>query len=230
MLLGVGTNDNQDCHGGAERALRAMATRARIVGVMPRVDLGTWVPLDVEAVAIGFAAASFRWWVGGGLALELHLGRSWRQHGDTDVGIVRSDAGALHALLSGWDLHIAADGRLTPWRGQPLDPALHQNNVWCRAVPDGPWVLDVTVGGGSPMSWVYRRDPSVEVAWDDAVLRSADGIPYLAPELQLLFKSKDPRPKDHLDAAQVIPELDTDRRQRLGRLLPDEHPWKRLVV
>lgn len=37
-----------------------------------------------------------------------------------------------------------------------------------------------------------------------AVLRSAAGIPYLAPELQLLYKSKGLRPKDDVDAAEVI--------------------------
>ena len=42
--------------------------------------------------------------------------------------------------------------------------------------------------------------PASRKPWDEAVLTSADGVPYLAPELQLLFKSRDVREKDDVDA------------------------------
>lgn len=54
--------------------------------------------------------------------------------------------------------------------------------------------------------------------------------PYLSPDLQLLFKSKNPRPKDNLDAGRVIPELGAEHRERLIQLLPPEHPWQQLFV
>jgi hypothetical protein len=55
----------------------------------------------------------------------------------------------------------------------------------------GSWCLDVTLAEGDSEAWVYRRDPRIRVPWPQAVLSTADGVPYLAPELQLLFKSKD---------------------------------------
>ncbi len=55
------------------------------------------------------------------------------------------------------------------------------------------------------------------------------GVPYLAPELQLLFKSKGLRLKDDLDAGEVVPELDARRRAQLSRLLATGHPWQRLL-
>jgi len=192
-------------------------------------DLGTWTPLGLEAVIKRFSPAPFRWWVSGGRALDLHLGRSWRDHGDTDVGVVRSDLRFVYALLSDWDLHVAAAGHLKPWHGEPLDTALHENNVWCRLAPDGPWMLDVTIGDGSDTRWIYRRDMSVQVPWDLAVLWTVEGVPYLAPELQLLFKSEGLRPKDDLDAGEVVPELDARRRADLSRLLTADHPWQRLL-
>lgn len=103
--------------------------------------------------------ARFRWWITGGRALDLHCGRSWRAHDDTDIGMLRRDLAALSALLVGWDLHVAAAGRLTPWRGGTLEVQRDENNVWCRRAPDEPWVLDVTIGEGSAQSWTYRRDP-----------------------------------------------------------------------
>ena len=60
-------------------------------------------------------------------------------------------------------------------------------------------------------------------------MRTEQGVPYLAPELQLLYKSKDIRPKDELDAAEVIPSLAADRRNRLHLLLREDHPWQGVV-
>jgi hypothetical protein len=197
--------------------------------MMPASELGPWEPLGLDSVVATFASAPFRWWVSGGHALDLHLGRTWRDHEDTDVGIVRSDLRALYAFLP-WELHVAAAGELLLWGGEPLEVARHQNNVWCRLRADGPWVLDVTISEGSDDSWIYRRDPTIHVPWGMAVLRTAEGIPYLAPELQLLYKSKGMRPKDDVDAAEVIPSLDARQRGLLSRLLPSKHPWQRRLA
>ena len=102
--------------------------------------------------------------------------------------------------------------------------------MWCRPDADAPWVLDVTLSEGSEQSWIYRRDPSVRRSWDLAVLRTADGVPYLAPELQLLFKSGGLRPKDDVDAEEVIPALDADQRRFLACHLGADHPWQRLLA
>jgi hypothetical protein len=184
----------------------------------------------VDAVVGVFSRAPFRWWIGGGHALELHLGRSWRSHDDVDVGVLRRDLPALYALLSDWDVRVGAAGRLTPWGGEPLEAAQHQNNLWCRRSAGAPWALDVTVGEGTDAHWTYRRDPSVRVPWDRAVLRTAGGIPYLAPALQLLYKGATPRPKDEVDAAEVIPDLDAGQRDLLSRLLRPDHPWQRRLA
>jgi hypothetical protein len=177
-----------------------------------------------------FSSAPFRWWVSGGHALDLHVGRTWRRHGDIDVGVVRCELGAVHGFLADWDIHVAAAGQLTPWHGEPLDAARHQNNLWCRHSPGDPWTIDVTIGDGSDDHWTYRRDPSLQVPWDLAVLRTAERVPYLAPELQLLLKSTRPRPKDDADAAQVIPDLGAGGRELLDRMLDPDHPWRRLLA
>ena len=76
--------------------------------------------------------------------------------------------------------------------------------------------------------WIFRRDPSLRMPWSDAVLQPRSGVPYLAPELQLLYKSRDPRPKDDIDAVFVIPLLEPARRERLRSWLPAAHPWRDL--
>ena len=111
--------------------------RAIHVRAVVTAELGPWDPTTLADTVESFSPARFRWWISGGVALELHVGRSWRRHDGTDVG-----------------------------------------------------------------------------------------VPYLAPELQLLFKSTGRRPKDDFDAPQVIPELGPERRDRLARLLPVDHPWQ----
>ena len=100
-----------------------------IVNKVSDSGLGRWEPLSVTDTVDHFRDAPFRWWVSGGRALELYLGRSWRRHDDTDVGITRGDAPALPPVLAGWDIQVAAGDRLYPWDGGELSGRLNQNNL-----------------------------------------------------------------------------------------------------
>jgi len=102
--------------------------------------------------------------------------------------------------------------------------------VWARENSESSWRFDLTISSGDDAEWVYRRDQKIRRSWDTAVLWTPSGLPYLAPEVQLLFKSKNPRPKDDLDARQVIPLLDADQRTFLSDHLEDDHPWRQQVT
>jgi hypothetical protein len=177
-----------------------------------------------------FSTAPFRYWISGGHALELWAGRSWRAHGDIDVGLLRSDIDAALPLLPELHLYVAAAGGLARFEGQRLLGELHRNNVWAFDPATSRWVLDLTLGDGDDLTWVYRRDQTLQRAWPEAVLTSPQGIPYLAPELQLLFKSRNPRAKDNIDARETLPLLDAEQRAFLFERLPAEHPWRSLAV
>ena len=170
-----------------------------------------------------------RWWVGGGLALELFVGRSWRDHDDTDIGILRDDVTLVREVLDDWDIHVASRGILRSWHGEPLLGARDENNLWCRPSAAEPWALDLTLNAGDDECWISRREPSWRVPWSTAVLSTHSGVPYLSPDLQLAFKSKNPRPKDDADAREVVPELTAAMREVLRQRLPGEHPWQTLL-
>ena len=54
------------------------------------------------------------------------------------------------------------------------------------------------------------------------------GRPVLAPEVQLLYKSRTPRPKDVEDFSSLVRVLDDDQRDWLRRALSmagSGHPW-----
>ncbi|MEU6773922.1 hypothetical protein [Streptomyces sp. NPDC046759] len=48
-------------------------------------DLGRWVPEHPEEVAAVFAKADFPWWIAGGYAIELAVGRELRPHDETNA-------------------------------------------------------------------------------------------------------------------------------------------------
>ena len=73
---------------------------------------------------------------------------------------------------------------------------------------------------------VARRNPAVrrEIAALGAV--SPEGVPYLAPEVQLYAKAHDTRPKDEQDFEAALPVLGAAQRRWLADALPPEHPWR----
>lgn len=190
---------------------------------------GPWAPLTIDGARHKLADCPAPWWFTGGIALELFARRSWRGHDDFDIGIRRSDAVTVldHLRRREWDVIVVAAGELAPWEGGDLAAIWHQNNVWCRR-PSGPWQIDVTIGEGDDERWAFRRQPALTQSWSEAV-RDVDGVRFLAPELQLLFKSDNVRAKDTVDAEQVVPLLDSGGLALLTAQLPTGHPWWRLV-
>ena len=77
-------------------------------------DLGEWKPLRPEQVRPRLAAVGVPWWIAGGWALDLHLGRQTRPHADLDVGLLRADQQAVFEALADWELFVACDGTLRP--------------------------------------------------------------------------------------------------------------------
>ena len=191
-------------------------------------DLGEWKPLRPEEAHERLADLAVPWWIAGGWAIDLYLGRETRAHADLDVGLLRADQQAVFAALADWELFSARDGELRPLkRGASLEPEEH--GLWCRPGAALPWGLELMLNEHRGDTWVYRRDPRVERPLGELLLRDARGIPYLAPEVQLLFKSKGRREKDTHDLEAVLPMLEDSRREWLAaqlRLLDPAHPWR----
>jgi len=190
-----------------------------------------WDPLPVDEAATLLSPAPFPWWIAGGWAIDLFLGRQTRVHGDTDVLIRREDQLSLQSLFldRGWDLHKAQQGKLTPWpRGESLSPPVH--DIWCRPSPDRPWGLQIMLLETARDEWVFRRDPSIGGSIASLGAKTASGVPYLRPEIQLLYKARpETAPKDQADFALVAPRLSIEARAWLLRALekrfPAGHEW-----
>ncbi len=135
----------------------------------------------------------------------------------------------IQDVLTGWDLWAAdPPGTLRPWAaGDVLPSGVH--DIWCRPAADRPWALQVMLDESDGDLWISRRDQSVRCPIAQLGLRSADGIPYLSPEIQLYYKAGGLRPKDVVDFDAVLPLLGPVQRDRLSAMIAGAHgrahPW-----
>lgn len=190
---------------------------------------GIWEPLSPSEVVGVLDGVACRWWIAGGWAIDLHLGRQSRAHADIDVLLLRADQLAVQQHLAGWDLHVAdPPGTLRPWGdGELLAAAIH--DVWCRRSPASPWSLQLMIDDTEDDQWVYRRDASIRrpVAELDGPASDTDRR-VLSPDIQLLYKSTDPRAKDEADFEAALAGLDAPQRRWLRNSLAiatPGHPW-----
>ena len=85
------------------------------------------------------------------------------------------------------------DHRRVPWLpGEALTLPVHE--IHGRS-PDGQ-ALEILLNEHDRGRWVFRRAPGITRPAELIAGRSVDGVPFLRPEIVLLYKSKDPRPDD----------------------------------
>ena len=190
------------------------------------LDPYNWSPLSVGEVARVFQPIPIPWWIAGGTALDLFLGRTTRRHEDIDVLILRRDQLLAQRHLPGWLLfrtQAPDPPHLAPWpQGVFLEPPV--NSVWVRSEDHGPWRFEIMLMETEGHEWVYRRLRSIRGPIADLGLETEDGIPYLRPEIQLLYKSGTGREKDSDDLARVLPRLRQQRASWLLRSLRSQYP------
>jgi hypothetical protein len=176
-------------------------------------------PSEVAELLRDFPA---RWWITAGWAIELFVGQRVRDHKDVDVLVLRSEQLAIQEHFPDWELRIAHEGKFERWPlGERIE--LPRHNVWAQHG------LQFLLGEDNDGVWYYRRDPRIAMSVDELGLVSADGIPYVRPEIVLLFKSKAPEPHDEADLEAVLPALDAEGRDVLRGWLPAGHPWRERI-
>lgn len=193
----------------------------------PELRWQAWQPADV---AVLLADVTTPWYVAGGWALDLCRGEQTREHNDLEVAVPAAEFGDVRRALAGYEFEAVGDGRLWPvdspafartfqtWLSEP-DPARPGGRVYR---------LDVFREPAARGHWMCRCDEQIKLPYPRVIRHSPSGIPYLAPELALLFKARHPQLKDEADFAGIVPLLTAQARgwlrRTLGRVHPD-HPW-----
>lgn len=138
-----------------------------------------WEPTHPRAVPELLAGLTCPWWIAGGWALDLFMGRESRPQGASR------------------------------------------------------WVLELLLEDGDGDAWVFRRRRAIRRPLAAAIRFDRTRIPYLAPEIQLLYKAQRPRPEDDADFGNVAPRLDEGGRSFLHDALAGidpHHPWLEVLA
>jgi hypothetical protein len=173
------------------------------------------------------AGVAFPWYVAGGWAIDLFVGRVTRDHEDLEVAVPSSRFGELASRFPEMDFWVpVGPGRVAPASEEALAGGSHQTFACERRAHR--WRFDVFREPHDAHVWICRRDEAIRRPYPQILAQGADGIPYLVPEVVLLFKAKAARDKDRADLEAALPVMSADQRawlhDALGQVHPG-HPW-----
>ncbi|OLE22331.1 MAG: hypothetical protein AUG49_19450 [Catenulispora sp. 13_1_20CM_3_70_7] len=182
-----------------------------------------WSPAEVARRLEGVATP---WYVAAGWALDLFRGAQTRKHGDVEIAIPAADFPEVRDRFPGHVFDAVGDGRI--WEDAAPDALAATHQTWVRDANTGGYLLDVFREPHDGRTWICRHAETVRLPYSEIILRTPDGIPFLAPELVLLFKAKHVRAKDQRDFDESVPYLTSAQRRRLAELVAHvypEHQW-----
>ncbi|MFE4450682.1 nucleotidyltransferase domain-containing protein [Streptomyces sp. NPDC056796] len=178
-----------------------------------------WAPSEVAQRLAGIGTP---WCVAAGWALDLFRGGQTRAHGDIEIAIPAASFPEVRQRFPGYAFDAAGSGRIWEDAAPEVLTAVHQ--TWLRDPATGNYMLDVFREPHDGDTWICRRDEGIRLPYSDIIHHTQDGIPYMAPELVLLFKAKHARPKDQSDFDATVPHLSPSQRETLAGLLDRVHP------
>jgi len=178
-----------------------------------------WTPGEVARQLAGVATP---WCVAAGWALDLFRGTQTRKHGDIEIAIPASSFPEVRSRFPGYVFDGVGSGRI--WADATPDVLAAVHQTWLRDPATGNYLLDVFREPHDGDTWICRRDEAIRLPYRDIIHYTHDGIPYLAPELVLLFKAKHTRPKDQADFDATVPHMTPAQRAALAGLLARVHP------
>ncbi len=151
------------------------------------------------------------------------------------MGVFRQHQAALHEHYGDW-LAYKSIGGWTEWdESEHLELPMHQvlfrrpddpvAHYWEPNYDERQFFLNEAEGG----IWLCRRDPRITLHVRQLAQRSPDGIPVVAPEVQLLYKARHAADKDEHDFRLVADRIRGTRRAWLRDALELVHPGHRWI-
>jgi len=171
------------------------------------------------------------WFIAGGWAIDLFLGRLTRKHADIEVAVLRADQHRVMRHLNGWTFRKVLphkEHQMEPWSGlEWLGPPIHEIHASHGSEPFD--TMEILLNEADDEDWSFRRNPAVTCPLSRMGLIATPAIPILSPEIVLLFKAAAPREKDHVDFENIVGSLEPERRAWLKQALvtcySNGRPW-----
>jgi hypothetical protein len=184
-----------------------------------------WTP---SAVARRLSGIDTPWCVAAGWALDLFRGGQTRTHGDIEIAVPAADFPEVRRRFTGYVFDAVGDGRI--WEDAAAEALAATHQTWLRDAATGDYLLDVFREPHDGRTWICRHDETIRLPYSEIIHHTRDGIPYLAPELVLLFKAKHARRKDQVDFDETVPLMTAAQRKTLGELLTHARPGHRWLA
>ena len=164
----------------------------------------------------------FSWFVAGGWAIDLFLERETRPHEDIEIGIYRNSQMKLYRYFEKNKKYYINNKSLigkhikTEWNKEYLRLPIHEIYI-----EFGDIELEVLLNERDDDNWNYRRDEKIKLEENLAIQYSEGGIPYLCPEIVLLYKTKDIREKDFEDMKNAVTKMSDSQKDWLINSISD---------
>lgn len=182
------------------------------------------LPLQLAKVMRSFEPS---WFIAGGWAIDLFLGKVTRPHQDIEIAVFRKDQTALHDYFDGCLLQKIVDGKQVVWhRDEWLMLPFHEIHCYkeSASIPQ----IEVLLNESNETQWLYRRNLKIRRSLAKIGLEAGTGIKFLCPEVVLLYKSKNTRDKDEQDFQAVVKHLSVERKEWLKNAVgvcEPKHHW-----
>jgi Aminoglycoside-2''-adenylyltransferase len=186
-----------------------------------------WDAWQPNELASRLAGVDVPWCVAAGWALDLFRGGATRDHEDLEIAVPVGRFDEIRASLADFEFEVVGSGHRWPLDSAAFD-VMHQ--TWVREPAKGVYRLDIFREPHDGATWICRRDETIRFPYDEIILHTPGGVPFLVPELVLLFKAKHTRRKDDADFAGVLPLLGQQRRDWLATAIARWHPEHRWLA
>jgi len=105
------------------------------------------------------SGSGFPWFIAGGWAIDMAIGRKTREHKDLDIVVFRGQLQDVLDYFAGWDIGVAIPGE------HRLEPVTDKEQVesprYCLHIrKDADFVEVLLTDRGPEGEIVYRRDPT----------------------------------------------------------------------
>lgn len=166
-----------------------------------------------------------KWCIAGGWAIDLYLDKETRTHGDIEILVFRADQEILKNHLKEWEISKVEEGKSSAWKHDCLELPVHELHAIHRVTGHK---LEILLNEKDADNWLFRRNTRIKKPLSEIINFSKSGVPYLRPEIVLLYKAKLNGSKDNHDFNKAIIVMDDKQKKWLKDALNihlPNHDW-----
>ena len=186
------------------------------------------LPFKLTKVLTGFKKP---WYIAGGWAIDLFLDKVTRKHKDIEIAIFRKHQKELYDYLNDWVLYkaIPRQVKLERWKkNEWLSLPIHEIHAFSKNRRLKPINFEILLNESNYQNWLFRRNLNILRPISKVGKVGYYGIPYLSPEIVLLYKAKEFNNLDFNDFVRSLDFLTNEELIWLNASIKEcypSHPW-----